>query len=330
MRVAFFDTHKYEPPLYKELEKKLGLEVNYLDCRLNSQTASMACDYEAICSFVYDKIDRSALEKLAKGKTKLIALRSAGFNHVDLAAAKEFGIQVVRVPAYSPHAIAEHALGLILCLNRKIHRAYHRVKEGNFSLDGLMGFDLYGKTVGVVGTGKIGSIFASIMNGIGCNVLAYDIQENEDIKKIAHYVSFEELLSKSDIISLHVPLNKETFHLIDESALAKTKKGIFLVNTGRGALIDTKALIKALKSEHIGAAALDVYEEEEGVFFEDLSEKILQDDQLARLLTFHNVLITSHQAFFTKEAVSNIAESTFTNIRNFRDKKAYLDNSQVV
>lgn len=327
MKIGFFDTHKYEINMYKDIEKKLKLKIEYLDCRLNPSSAGIGAEYDIICSFVNDKITREVVEKLAQGKTKLIALRSAGYNHVDVAAAKEFGIKIVRVPEYSPHAIAEHALGMILCLNRKLHRAYQRVKEGNFSLDGLMGFDLNGKTVGVIGTGKIGIIFAKIMNGIGCKVLAYDVTKKPESH--LNYVSLDELYSQSDIISLHVPLNKDTFHMINEATLSKMKTGVFIVNTGRGGLIDTKALINGLKSEKVGAAALDVYEEEEGVFFEDLSEKVLQDDQLARLLSFHNVLITSHQAFFTQEALQNIANTTLGNVKNFIEGRQFYEGSAV-
>lgn len=330
MRLAVFDTHKYEIPFFKDLEKKLSLEIEFFDFRLNEATSSKAAEFEAICCFVNDKLNRETLKVLRQGKTRFIALRSAGFNHVDTEAAKEFGIKVVRVPEYSPHAIAEHALAMILCLNRKLHRAYQRVKEGNFSLDGLMGFDLNGKTVGVIGTGRIGYIFTRIMAGIGCKVLAFDTQPLKENISHLTYVPLDELLRSSDIISLHVPLNKHTLHMIDEKALKLMKKGAYIVNTGRGALIDTPALIKALKNENIGAAALDVYEEEEGVFFEDLSEKILQDDQLARLISFHNVLITSHQAFFTKEALENITQTTLENVANYYGKKAFITASEVV
>ncbi len=330
MRLAIFDTHKYEIPFYKALEKQYSLNIEFFDFRLNEATSAKASEFETICCFVNDKLNRETLKVLSQGKTKFIALRSAGFNHVDTEAAKEFGIKVVRVPEYSPHAIAEHALAMILCLNRKLHRAYQRVKEGNFSLDGLMGFDLNGKTVGVVGTGRIGYIFTRIMAGIGCKVLAHDTQPLKENISHLKYVSLEELLTSSDIISLHVPLNKSTLHMIDDRAFNVMKKNVFIVNTGRGALIDTPALIKALKNERIGAAALDVYEEEEGIFFEDLSEKILQDDQLARLLSFHNVLLTSHQAFFTKEALENITHTTLENVENYYRNKSFITASEVV
>jgi D-lactate dehydrogenase len=259
------------------------------------------------------------LKLLQSSGVQLIALRSAGFNHVDLISAEKLGLKVVRVPEYSPYAVAEHAVGLILSLNRKIHRAYSRVREGNFSLEGLVGVDLHGKTIGIIGTGRIGAVMAKIMSGFGCNVLAYDTQKDGVlIEKLGvHYVDLSELFRKADIISLHVPLTPETHHMINESAFSQMKKGVMLINTGRGALIESHALISALKSGHIGSAGLDVYEEEENIFFRDLSEQILQDDVLARLLTFPNVLITSHQAFLTQEALAKIAETTFQNIRDF-------------
>lgn len=265
-------------------------------------------------------MDKKSLKSLAAGGTQLIALRSAGFNHVDLASAQSLGLRVVRVPEYSPHAVAEHAVALILSLNRKIHRAYNRVREGNFSLDGLVGFDLNKKTVGVIGTGRIGFVLAKILSGFGCDVIAHDLAQNPKLIEMGvQYTSIDEILRKSDIISLHVPLTPKTRYLIDEKALALTKPGVMLINTGRGALIDTRALIKSLKSGHIGYAGLDVYEEEEGLFFEDLSEQILQDDKLARLMTFPNVLLTSHQAFLTEEALGNIAQVTLQNISEFEN-----------
>lgn len=250
---------------------------------------------------------------------RLIALRSAGFNHVDLDAARRLGFTIVRVPEYSPHAVAEHAAALILTLNRKTHRAYNRVREANFSLDGLVGFDLHGKTVGVVGTGRIGAVMLRIMHGFGCRLLAHDVNEDAALMQEVpvRYVALQELLDASDIISLHVPLTPGTRHLIDAAALARMKPGVILINTGRGALIDTQALVAALKRGHVGGAGLDVYEEEAGIFFNDLSDRVLQDDVLARLLTFPNTLITSHQGFLTHEALANIAETTLANVRAF-------------
>lgn len=320
MKIAFFDTHQFEKHIFQKQNEKFNHEIVFFELRLSDQTANVAAGYPCICAFVNDRLDSKTLHTLAAGGTRLIALRSAGFNHVDLESARALGLRVVRVPEYSPHAVAEHAVALILSLNRKIHRAYSRVREGNFSLDGLVGFDLYKKTVGVVGTGRIGSVMAKILNGFGCQVLAYDRLQNPALVETGvQYVELDELLQKSDIISLHVPLTAETRYLIDAKALSLTKVGVMLINTGRGGLIDTKALIQFLKSEHIGYAGLDVYEEEEGVFFENLSDQILQNDQLARLLTFPNVLLTSHQAFLTKEALGNIAQTTLKNISEFEN-----------
>lgn len=322
MKVAFFDTHSFERNFFQKENEKFKHEITFFETRLTEQTANLAVGYPCVCAFVNDRLDSKTLRIIAAGGTRLIALRSAGFNHVDLEAASELGLRIVRVPEYSPYAVAEHAVALILSLNRKIPRAYNRVREGNFSLNGLVGFDLHKKTVGIVGTGKIGSVMAKIMGGFGCKVLASDrVQNPELIKAGTQYVDFEELLKRSDIISLHVPLTPETRHLINGNAISKMKPGVMLINTGRGALIDTPALIQFLKSKHIGSAGLDVYEEEEGIFFENLSEEILQDDQLARLLTFPNVLLTSHQAFLTAEALGNIAQTTLGNISEFAEGK---------
>lgn len=326
MKVAFFDTHQFERKIFERENEKLGHSITFFETRLTEQTANLAAQYPCVCAFVNDRLDSRTLNSISANGTQLIALRSAGFNHVDMRVACDLGLHVVRVPEYSPHAVAEHAVALIMSLNRKIHRAYSRVREGNFSLDGLVGFDLYKKTVGVIGTGKIGAVFAKILAGFGCQVLANDRVQNSNLLKAGiEYVNLDELLRKSDIISLHVPLTPETRHIIDENALARTKAGVMLINTGRGALIDTRALIQSLKSGHIGYAGLDVYEEEEGVFFENLSDQILQDDQLARLLTFPNVLLTSHQAFLTKEALGNIAHTTLQNISDF-EKGQQLKN----
>lgn len=318
MRIAFFDTHQFEKPFFNEANKVYGFSVEFFEPRLTEQTVNLAVDHPVVCAFVNDRLGKKVLESLAAVGCRLIALRSAGFNNVDLEAAEHFGIRVVRVPEYSPYAVAEHAVALILALNRKIPKAYNRVKESNFSLNGLVGFDLHGKAVGVVGTGRIGGIFAKIMRGFGCKVLAYDREEDPSLKNQGvHYTSLNEVFSLSDIISLHVPLTPETHHLIDKDAMIKMKKGVMLINTGRGGLIETQALIHALKKGKIGFAGLDVYEEEEGVFFEDLSDQVLQDDSLARLLTFPNVIMTSHQAFLTEEALHNIAAVTLRNISEF-------------
>lgn len=319
MRIAVFDTHRFERPTFTEANRAFGHELVFFDHRLTEDTAASVSDCPAVCAFVNDRLHREVLATLARRGVRLIALRSAGFNHVDLVAARELGLRVTRVPAYSPHAVAEHAVALILSLNRKICRASARVHELNFSLDGLVGFDLHGKTVGVIGTGKIGAVFAGIMRGFGCRVLAEDLAPDATLarEKGFEYASRERLLAESDIISLHVPLTRETRHLLDDRAFARMKDGVMLINTGRGALVDTKALIRALKSRKVGAAGLDVYEEEEGIFFEDLSEQVLQDDVLARLMTFPNVLITAHQAFLTHEALRNIADSTLRSVHEF-------------
>jgi D-lactate dehydrogenase len=321
MKIAVFDIHKFERPVFETLNKEYGFEVTFFESRLTSETVALVNGFKVVCSFVNDRLNKEVLGSLKERGVELIALRSAGFNHVDVTEAKKLGMKVVRVPAYSPHAVAEHAVCLMLALNRKIHRAYSRVREHNFSLDGLVGFDFNGKTVGIVGTGRIGAVVAQIMRGFGCKVLAYDIVPSEHLQQTAgvQYVPLKELFQHSDIISLHVPLNPDTRHLVGEKLLSLTKKGVMLINTGRGALIDTSSLIASLKSGHLGSAGLDVYEEEENVFFQDLSDVVLQDDVLARLLTFPNVLITSHQGFLTKEALENIVFTTFQNIKSFQN-----------
>ncbi len=320
MKVTFFDTHAFEKPIFVDQNRAFNFEINFLEASLTSSTAALAKGSKVVCSFVNDQVDRKCVEILKEHGVQLIALRSAGFNHVDLKAVQENGLIVARVPGYSPHAVAEYAIGLLLCLNRKIHKSYLRVRELNFSLDGLVGFDLFGKTVGIMGTGKIGVIVAEILLAFGCKVLCNDKFPNQILKKNPNieYVDIEKLCKESDIISLHVPLTPETHHVLDESMLSIMKKGVFIINTGRGALIDSKALVNSLKSGQVGGAALDVYEEEEAVFFEDVSDKVMQDDVLARLLTFPNVLISSHQAFLTKEALTNIAQTTLENIAEFQ------------
>lgn len=322
MKIAFFSTHKYEVDVFHRANSPYNFEFTWLEAHLTPQTAELASGHDVVCAFVEDQLNREVISILKEKGIRLIALRSAGFNHVDMEAAKEMGISVVRVPEYSPHAIAEHAVALILNLNRRIHRSYQRVRELNFSLEGLVGFDLYKKTVGVIGTGKIGAAFSEIMLGFGCQVLASDMVESEELKaKGVTYTDFDTILAESDIISLHIPLTPNTHHLIDAQAIKKMKAGVLIINTGRGGLIETSALTDALKGRRIGGAGLDVYEEEEGVFFHDLSEHGLQDDTLARLLTFPNVLITSHQAFLTHEALNSIAETTLYNVDCFRQGK---------
>jgi D-lactate dehydrogenase len=320
-RIVLTDSHRFEREQFEavRLRRQLPWDIQYLDVRLTAATADLARGATVLCPFVNDQLDAPALSALQERGVRLLALRSAGFNHVDLAAAKAVGIPVVRVPAYSPHAVAEHAVALLLTLVRKTHRAWNRVRESNFSLDGLVGFDLAGKTVGVIGTGRIGRIFARILAGFGCRVLGHDKLPDPAFAATIglDYVSLDALLRESDVISLHTPLTGETRHLIDGAALARTRPGVIIINTGRGALLDSRALIAALKSGHLGGAGLDVYEEEENVFFHDLSDVGVQDDLLARLMTFPNVLITSHQGFLTREALAAIAEVTLDNIEAF-------------
>ena len=319
MRVAVFSTHSYDRQFLEEANAGRH-ELTFLEPRLTAATAPLAARFPAVCAFVNDQLDRAALEALAAGGTRLLALRSAGFNHVDLPAAKALGFTVARVPAYSPHAVAEHTIALILALNRKIHRAYMRVREGNFALDGLLGFDLVGRTAGIVGTGKIGAAVARILLGFGCRVIAFDVVENAACRALGvEYVPLEELWRAADVITLHAPLTPQTRHMVDSAAIRQMKRGVMIVNTGRGALVDTRALIAGLKSGHIGYLGLDVYEEEEGLFFEDQSAAVIQDDVFARLLTFPNVIVTAHQAFFTREALRAIGETTIGNITAFEE-----------
>ncbi|WP_444666914.1 2-hydroxyacid dehydrogenase [Cereibacter changlensis] len=299
--------------------------LTFIEARLSDETARFTDGAGAVCAFVNDDLSAPVIATLAATGTKLIALRSAGFNHVDLAAAEAAGLTVARVPAYSPHAVAEHAVALILTLNRNTHRAYNRVREGNFALEGLLGFDLAGKTVGIVGTGLIGQVFARIMLGFGCKVIASDPYPNAQIAaEGVRYVPLDELFGASDIISLQCPLTPETHHLIDDAAIAKMKRGVMIINTSRGAVVDASAVIRGLKSGVIGALGLDVYEEEAALFFEDLSARAIVDDVFARLLTFPNVLITGHQGFFTREALTAIAETTIGNISAFESTGAPL------
>jgi D-lactate dehydrogenase len=317
MRLTIYDTKSYDREFFTELAVP-GIELVFHEFRLDAANAASAAA-GAVCVFVNDKVDRACLEVLGERGVGLVALRCAGFNQVDLDAAREFSIQVVRVPAYSPHAVAEHAVALLLTLNRKIHRAFNRVREMNFSLGGLVGFDLRGKTVGILGTGNIGRVAARIFRGFGCEVIASD-SHPEPSWAASHQVSYvdpSDLFARSDVVSLHLPLTPETHHLLDADALSRMKPGAYLINTSRGKLVDTTAVITALKSGHLGGVALDVYEEEEGVFFEDHSTAILQDDVLSRLLTFPNVLVTSHQGFLTREALAAIAETTLDSVRRF-------------
>lgn len=318
MKIAFFGAQKFERRHFNEYNAKKGHTIEYIEAHLDESTAALAAGFDAVCVFVNDTVNASVIETLGGLGVKLIAARSAGFNHIDLDAAKKHGLTVVRVPAYSPYAVAEHTVALILTLNRKTHRAFNRVREGNFAIEGLLGFDLYGKTVGIIGTGKIGAVFAKIMLGFECEVLAYDVAPNTYLKeKGVSYLPLKDVLRKSDIVSLHCPLTPATHHLINAEALAAMKKGAMLVNTSRGGLVDTKAVIEALKSGQLGYLGLDVYEEEADLFFEDLSGQVIQDDVFARLLTFPNVLITGHQAFFTEEALRGISMTTLDNASDF-------------
>ncbi|MGY6695584.1 MAG: 2-hydroxyacid dehydrogenase [Roseinatronobacter sp.] len=320
MRVGVFSAKPHDLTFMKQAATGKGLDLQFHEARLNADTARLAGGAEAISAFVNDDLGRDTISVLADLGVRLIALRSAGFNHVDLAAAREAGIAVARVPAYSPHSVAEHTVALILTLNRKTHRAFNRVREGNFALDGLMGFDMHGKVAGVVGTGLIGTVLARILTGFGCEVLASDPNPSEDCKALGvQYVEMDALFRRADIITLQCPLTSDTHHLIDDAAIARMKPGVMLVNTSRGAVVDTKAVIRGLKSGQIGALGLDVYEEEGDLFFEDLSQSIIPDDVFARLLTFPNVLVTGHQGFFTQEALNAIAETTIANITRFQD-----------
>lgn len=319
MKVTVYSSKHYDRRSLSEANHGRH-DFTFIDNRLLGETVSLASDADAICVFVHDRIDADVIGRLASFNCRFVVLRCAGFNNVDLEAAKEHGIKVARVPAYSPYAVAEFAVGLILSLNRKIHRAYARVREHDFSIDGLEGFDLRGKTIGVIGTGKIGTVFAGIMRGFGCRVLASDPYPSEEARNAgATYVGLSELLGDSDIISLHCPLTEQTHHLINDQALSQMKTGAMLINTSRGGLINADAAIRSLKDGTIGSLGLDVYEEEEGIFFEDHSETIIDDDRLTRLTSYPNVLVTSHQAFFTREAVVNIAEVTLGNLDQFEE-----------
>ncbi len=329
MEVAVYDAKPYDKQYLSNAVGAERITWRFLETRLNCETALMAQGAKAVCVFVNDRADRDCLKVLAGLNVKVLALRCAGFNNVDLVAARELGIAVVRVPAYSPYAVAEHTVGLLLTLNRKIHRAFNRVRESNFSLSGLVGFDIHGKTVGIIGTGKIGRIAAQIFRGFQANVIAYDPLPNHEWadEQRVQYLALEALLKTSDIVSLHMPLTHETRQMLNEASIALMKRGVYILNTSRGKLIDTHALIAGLKSGHIGGVGLDVYEEEEGIFFEDLSGQVLLDDELSRLLSFPNVLITSHQAFLTHEALSEIARVTVTNMLSHERVESFIEGT---
>jgi D-lactate dehydrogenase len=319
MRVAFFSTKSYDRQFFEAENAKHGYELTFLEVPLNAKTAILGADFPVVCMFVNDQADAATLETLAARGTRLLALRCAGFNTVDLRRAAELGIQVVRVPAYSPYAVAEHALGLVLALSRKLYKAYNRVRDDNFSLEGLLGFDLHSRTVGVVGTGRIGMVFAKLLQGFDCQILGYDAFPNPEFEQIpnARYVDLEELFAQSHIISLHCPLFPSTHHLINAQAIAQMRPGVMLINTSRGALLDTVAVIAGIKSGQIGYLGIDVYEQEEDLFFQDLSNTIIQDDTFQLLQSFPNVMITAHQAFFTHDALTAIATTTLDSITAF-------------
>ncbi|WP_194766655.1 2-hydroxyacid dehydrogenase [Tamlana sp. I1] len=326
MKIALFSSKPYDQEYFEKYNRDYKFDFTFFETPLNQHTANLTKGFEAICTFVNDKLDAKTIEILAKNDIKLIAVRCAGFNNVDLEAAKAKGIKVVRVPAYSPEAIAEHAVALILTLNRKTHKAYNRIREGNFSLNKLIGFNLNKKTVGVLGTGKIGAAFCEIIKGFGCEVLAYDLYKSDElIAEGVTYVSLEELFKRSDIISLHCPLNEATRHIINEDSIAQMKTGVMIINTSRGALIDTAQVIDALSQDKIGYLGIDVYEQEENLFYEDLSESVIHDDFIMRLNSYPNVLITAHQAFFTKEAMFEIATTTLNNIKAFKNGEKLLN-----
>jgi len=317
MKFAFFDTKPYDIPAFERYGKEYGVEFKYYETKLNSDTVELASGYDGICAFVNDTLDAEVIDRMYRLGIKVVALRCAGFNNVDMRHA--YGkIHVLRVPAYSPYAVAEHAIALLLTSIRRIHKAYIRTKDFNFSLNGMTGFDLHGKTVGVIGTGRIGQVFINICKGFGMNVLAYDKFPSKAMEDIGvRYVELNTLFAESDIISLHCPLTDDTYHVIDEKSLSKCKTGVVIINTSRGALVDAEALLAGIKSRKVGAACLDVYEEESDLFFNDNSGHILEDDTLARLISMPNVIVTSHQAFLTEEALNNIAETTVKNIVGF-------------
>jgi D-lactate dehydrogenase len=327
MKITFFGIQPYDKESFDRINKQYGLDIIYHRSQLNCKNVPLAQGSDIVCIFVNDIADASTIEGLAKSGVKLIALRCAGFNNVDLDAARKFNIKVVRVPAYSPHAVAEYAIALMLSLNRKIHRAYWRTRDANFALHGLLGFDMYDKTIGIIGTGKIAKVLIHILKGFGMKIIAYDLYPDQSFaaKEQISYVTLEELYHQSDIISLHCPLTDQTRYMIDKHSIELMKPGVMIINTGRGQLINTEALIEGLKNKEIGSAGLDVYEEEADYFYKDTSDKILNDDILARLLSFNNVILTSHQAFFTREALDNIALTSLQNIQAFIEHKELIN-----
>ena len=318
MKIAVFSTKPYDKEYFDKYSSQYQHEFSFFETALNQHTANLSAGYDSVCVFVNDKLDAEAIAILANNQVKLIALRCAGYNNVDIEAANRHGIKVVRVPAYSPEAVAEHTLALILTLNRKTHKAYNRVREGNFSLNNLIGFNLHGKTVGVIGTGQIGATFCRTIKGFGCKIVAFDIHQSAALVEMGvEYLPLNEVFQRADILSLHCPLNPATKHIVNERSIALMKKGMMIINTSRGALINTADVIAGLVNKKIGYLGIDVYEQEENLFFKDLSESIIQDDYILRLNSFPNVLITSHQAYFTKEAMDEITTTTIENIEAF-------------
>ncbi len=323
MRIAVFSTKTYDEQFLKAANRHAGHDLHFFEPRLAERTCKLSEGFEGVCAFVNDQLSEPVLDCLGSNGTRLVAMRCSGFNNVDLRAADELGITVARVPAYSPHAVAEHTVAMILALARKLHKAYNRVRESNFNLEGLLGVELHGKTAGVIGTGKIGAIVARLLAAFGCRVLCHDVREDPELVALgAEYVPVEELTAQSDVITLHCPLLPQTHHIIDQGALEQMKDGVILVNTSRGGLVDARAVVGALKSRKLGALGLDVYEEEADLFFEDLSAQVIQDDVFARMLTFPNVIITGHQAFFTEEALEAIAAQTIENISAFEQGRS--------
>ncbi|MGV0965702.1 2-hydroxyacid dehydrogenase [Empedobacter falsenii] len=321
MKIAFFSSKPYDKTFFEAENKNYGFELNFYETHLSPHIVNAIEDEQAVCVFVNDKVNRQVIEILAKKGVKIIALRCAGFNNVDLDAAKEFGIKVCRVPAYSPEAVAEHTMAMLLTLNRKTHKAYNRVREQNFALNGLLGFNLFQKTIGIVGTGKIGKAFINIAKGFGCKIIAYDLYPDQELMNNGvEYVELDKLFKSSDIISLHCPLTPENHYMINQETIAKMKDGVTIINTSRGGLINTHEAIEALKNHKIGYLGIDVYEQEEKLFFKDLSAEIIQDDMIQRLMSFPNVLVTAHQAFFTQEALEQISEITMRSISEIKEK----------
>ncbi|MBC7651814.1 MAG: 2-hydroxyacid dehydrogenase [Deinococcales bacterium] len=329
--ITFFSTQPYDQEFFNQCNQPFGYQLIYFETQLNASTANLVQEGSVVCVFVNDKIDANVVQQLAAKGVKIIALRCAGFNNVDIDACKQHGINVCRVPAYSPEAVAEHALAMILTLNRKTHKAYNRVREQNFSLNGLLGFDIHGKTIGVIGTGNIGKAFCKIMLGFGCKVMAFDIIANKDLEALGvTYHPLLDIYKAADIISLHCPLNEQTKHLINDTTIPLLKQGVMLINTSRGALIDTNSAVQYLKSGHIGYLGIDVYEQEEKLFFRDLSDKIIEDDTIQRLMSFSNVLVTAHQAFFTFEALTQIATITLNNVSELLSNKILTNKAAML